>query len=260
MPGLSGSMHRLILIWVLVTVGVPARAGDWFIEGALGASPTHLTRVEYDDPIGSMFTPNSTNGTRIIPHGLTRGPWSHAAAASFGYLFDRFYFLRTSYRHFGARAITANGLFFYNPMDLRQISPSFSQAMRTSADGFFVGVGVECELGDEWFFDGSLEGGAALVRAEGTRDVGSPIEQPFPSRNRANLSYGAGLSVGRRLTPQLALELMMNWNSLGRTETGRAPDIGAGPNFVKTPGVRADASMTAMVKAASIMLGLRQAF
>src|SRR5437660_7626624 len=136
-------MRRLMLIWALVMVGGPARAGDWFIEGAVGASAAHLTQVEYDDPIGSLFTPNATRGTHIVPHRVGGSPWSPAAMASFGYLLDRSYFLRTSYRHFAARSMTASGLFFFNPMDPRQLSPSFSQAMRTAADGFFIGAGLE---------------------------------------------------------------------------------------------------------------------
>ncbi|MGE5268623.1 MAG: hypothetical protein ACM3JG_03000 [Thiohalocapsa sp.] len=167
-------------------------------------------------------------------------------------------FLRATYRYFGTRTAAADGLFFRDPSAPQLLSPSFPQRMTVTAHGVFLGAGLASDLAADWFIDASLEIGAASLRSHGVRDVGTLIEEPFPARRRFNLAYGAGASLGRRLTPSLALVLAASWDNLGRADTGLAPDIGGGPNFA--PGVRPNASMTATLDAAAITLGLRYRF
>ncbi len=97
------------------------------------------------------------------------------------------------------------------------------------------------------------------MRAAGIRDVNTVLEEPFPANSRINPAYGAGLTVGKWLSADLALVLMANWDHLGPADTGRAPDIGGAPRLVG-PSVRPNASLTANVGAASINLGLHYAF
>jgi opacity protein-like surface antigen len=233
---------------------------EWFVEGGLGGAHGNMTHVEYDDPVGSLFTLNAKQGTGIIPQSVTKNPWSGAAAFSAGHFVGDRYFLRATYRYFGTRSATANGLFFSSPGAPQQIPTSFPQSITTTAHGVFLGAGVEIEPGEDWFIDPSVEIGAVLVHANGIRDVDTIIQEPYPSRAQINPAYGAGLAVGKRLTSDLALEVLMNWDNLGRADTATAPDIGGAPRLVTTPGVPGKAFMTAKVNAATIMLGIRYDF
>ncbi len=235
-----------------------AQAGDAFVEGGVDLSYGLLAEVAYDDPVGSLFTVNARDGTRIIPQRLRRTPWSSAAALSLGYRFGGRFFARATYRHFGSQEVVADGLFFFNPANPSQVSATFPQRLSTTAHGFFLGTGIEFDLGEAWFADLSLEAGAAYLRAAGVRDVGTVIEQPFPPRTRVNPAYGAGLTLGRRLDPRLALLGTVNWNRLGRADSDAAPDIGGGPRFA--PGVRPTASITGDLTVASLLLALRFTF
>jgi hypothetical protein len=179
-----------------------------------------------------------------------------AALSAARLLDDRLF--RATYRYFGERSADVDGIFFFAPVDPRQISPSIPQAMSASAHGIFLGAGIALQLGPDWFAEPSAEVGAALVRSSGVRDVETNLQQPFPRRTQINLAYGAGLTVGRRLGSNVAIVAVMNWDHLGRAETGFAPDIGGGPSFA--PGVRPTASMTATLSAASLMLGVRFGF
>ncbi len=253
------SAKRSLITCLMCVLGLPALADEWFIEGDLGASHAPLAHVEYDDPVGSIFAVNRTEGTGIVPQRVTRSAWSLGAALSAARLFDDCYFLRATYRYFGETSADADGIFFFAPIGPRQISsPSFPQTMSASGHGVFLGAGAALRLWPDWFVEPSAEVGAALVQSSGVRDVGTIIQQPFPRRTRFNLAYGAGLTVGRRLGSNVALAAVMNWDHLGRAETGFAPDIGGGPRFA--PSVRPTASMTARFSAASLMLGVRYGF
>jgi hypothetical protein len=237
----------------------PASA-DWFAEAALGGSPAPLGRVEYNDPVGAVFTTNAKHGSGIIPSRVSGNPWTIGAAASVGYLSDHWYFLRATYRYFGDRAARGDGIFFHDTAGLRPpiISQSMPQKITVGAQGIFLGLGVQQSFGDGWFVDASIEAGASFLQAAGTRDVGTPIEQPFPANMTVNLTYGAGLGVGRRIAPNVAIVFGATWDHLGRAQTGFAPDIGGAPVFA--PELPPRASMTGTVGAVSITLGIRYSF
>jgi hypothetical protein len=246
-------------IALLTLAAAPAQAAGGFLEGGVGALYGDLSAVRYDDPVGSFFTANPRDGSRIRPQHLRRTPWASAASLSVGYRLDAPFFLRATYRYFGEDEATADGIFFRNPIDPRQLSGPFPQRLTTTAHGIFLGAGVEWEPGPRCFVDAEFEVGASLVRAAGVRDVNTVIEEPFPAASRINPAYGAGLTIGRRLSGDLALELMVNWDHLGAADTGRAPDIGGGPRFV-SPAVRPNASLTSTLTAVAVNLGLRYAF
>src|SRR4051812_15324380 len=111
----------MLMMLSFATAG-SAQAGDAFVEGGVGLSYGLLTDVAYDDPVGSLFTVNARNGTRIVPQGLHRTPWSSAAALSVGYRFGELFFARTTYRHFGTQDAVADGFFFVNPTNPSQVS------------------------------------------------------------------------------------------------------------------------------------------
>ncbi len=251
-------MKPAIIVAVMCALATPVHAGEWFVEGGLGAANAPLAHVEYDDPVGSIFAVNRKEGTGIVPQRVNANPWSVGAAVSAAYLSDDRYFVRATYRYFGVRRADADGIFFFSPIGTPQISSSLPQTIRTLDHGIFLGAGIEVQLGGDWFVDPSLEIGATLAHSSGVRDVGTTVEQPFPPRDRLDLAYGAGLVVGRRLTSNVAIEAAINWDHLGRAETGLAPDIGGGPRFA--PSVRANASMTARLAAASVLLGIRYGF
>jgi hypothetical protein len=103
-----------------------------------------------------------------------------------------------------------------------------------------------------------VEVGAALLSADGLRDIGTPIEERYPSSDRFNLAYGAELAVGLRLTDTLSVKLSATWHDLGRISTGAAPDIGGAPQLF--PGVPPVARMRAQLDARTMLIGLRHSF
>ena len=256
---------RWPLTLALLTAAAPTVAATssfvkgGFVEGGFGALYGHLSEFRYDDPVGSVFAANPAEGSRIKPLRLRRSPWAAAGNVSVGYRFATPYLLRATYRYFGQQEVTADGIYFRNPNDPRQLSQSFPQRLTTAAHAIFLGAGVEWEPGPRWFLDVAVEAGASLVRAAGVRDADTVLEEAFPAARRINPAYGAGVTIGRRLSPNLALELMANWDHLGPADTGRAPDIGGAPRFVSAA-VRPNASLTADLSAASINLGLRYGF
>lgn len=249
------AIKKLVIATGFVVFTAPrVDAAEWFVEGGGGAAYGHFAHVEYNDPIGSIFAANPKEGPGIIPQVLKGDPWSGAAALSIGYLFDERYFVRASYRYFGTRSVAADGIHFFNPRNFQQLSPSFPQSLTATAHGAVISAGIEQNLKD-WFVDVSLNIGASPISSGGTRDIGTILQQPFPSSTQVNLVYGAGIAIGHRLSPNLALTLAANWDHLGRADTGLAPDIGPGPSL--GTGAPPYASMTAKLDATSIILGLR---
>ena len=165
--------------------------------------------------------------------------------------------MRVTYRYFGPRSVTADGIYFFNAPTFQQLSPSFRQSLTATAHGALISAGIEQNLKD-WFVDVSLNIGASIINSGGTRDIGTILQQPFPSSTNVNPVFGAGVAIGRRLNPDLALTLAMDWDRLGRADTGFAPDIGPGPSL--GTGALPFASMTPKLDAISIMLGLRYSF
>jgi hypothetical protein len=250
-------MKRAIATGLAIFATPSIHAGELFIEGGGGPAYGHFAHVEYNDPIGSIFTANPKEGPGIIPQAQKGDPWSGAAALSIGYVFDERYFVRASYRYFGTRSVVADGIYFFNPRDFQQLSPSFTQSLTATAHGTLISAGIEQKLKD-WFVDVSLNIGASLISSGGTRDIGTILQQPFPLSTQVNLVYGAGIAIGRRLSPNLALTFAINWDHLGRADTGFARDIGPGPSL--GTGAPPYASMTAQLDATSIILGLRYSF
>jgi len=101
--------------------------------------------------------------------------------------------------------------------------------MRVQADALFLGAGYQHKFGDGWFTELSAEGGLAYLRANGMRDIGTDLQQPYPTARRINFAYGAGASLGYQLSDNLALVAAGNWDHLARVHTGWNPDIGKGP-------------------------------
>jgi hypothetical protein len=233
-------------------------AQDWFIDCGIGASLGGLKGVEYNDPIGSLFTPNAKDGTGIIPQQTSQDPLALAVAASAGYKLD-WLFVRATYRYFGATTATANGLYFSNPANAQQIAGPFLQNVTTTAHGIFIGAGIERDLTGGWFADVSAEIGAGLMQSDGQRDIGTIIMEPFPASNHVSLAYGGGLTFGYRLNTETALTLSANWDYIGRVATGYAPDIGGGQIYAR-PGYPPVASMIAKLDAVSLLAGLRYSF
>ena len=87
----------------MCAVAAPVHAGEWFVEGGLGAARAPLAHVEYDDPVGSIFAVNRKEGTGIVPQRVNGNPWSVGVAVSAAYLSDDRYFVRATYRYFGVR-------------------------------------------------------------------------------------------------------------------------------------------------------------
>jgi hypothetical protein len=71
--------------------------------------------------------------------------------------------------------------------------------------------------------------GTTFLRANGIRDIGTELQQPYPTARRINFAYGAGASLGFQLTNSLSILAGANWDHLGRMQTGFNPDIGRGP-------------------------------
>src|SRR6185312_14184699 len=106
-----------------------AQADNAFIESGVGLSYGLLEKVAYDDPVGSLFTVNSRNETRIVPQHQHRTPWSSAAGLSLGYRLGGRFFARATYRYFGSQEVVADGLFFFNPTNPSQVSATFPQRL-----------------------------------------------------------------------------------------------------------------------------------
>lgn len=220
---------RVLLIAIgLCFAAQPATADNWFIQTDAGARWLKLDRVQDNDPVGAVFSANRIDGTGIIPQHVRQPNLGFAGAVSAGRLIDDRFPVRLTYRHFGAGTATASGLFFSNPFD-NQVSPSFPQSMRVRADALFLGTGYQHRFGGGWFVELTAEAGAALLRANGLRDIGTELQQPYPTASRINFAYGAGASLGFQLTDSLSLIAGANWNHLGGMQTGFNPDIGRGP-------------------------------
>src|SRR4051812_9560882 len=155
--GRNALKTAIMSVMLLFTTVGSAQAGDAFVEGGVGLSYGLVAEVAYDDPVGSLFTVNARDGTRIVPQRLRRTPWSSAAALSLGYRFGRLFFARATYRHFGSQEVVADGFFFFNPTNPSQVSATFPQHLSTTAHGVFLGTGIEFDLGEAWFADLSLE-------------------------------------------------------------------------------------------------------
>jgi hypothetical protein len=77
-------MKLAIATALFVFAAAPVHAGEWFVEGGAGPAYGRFAHVEYNDPIGSIFTANAKDGAGIIPQTLHSAPWSDAAALSIG--------------------------------------------------------------------------------------------------------------------------------------------------------------------------------
>jgi hypothetical protein len=225
---LAAMFRRALLIAIFPWLAAfPVAADNWFVQTDAGVTRLKLDQLEDNDPVGAVFTANRTDGTGIIPRSVRQPNLGFAGAVSVGRLIDQVP-VRLTYRHFGAGTATASGLFFSNPFD-NQVSPSFPQSMRVRADALFLGTGYQHRFGGGWFVELTAEAGAAFQRANGLRDIGTELQQPYPTARRINLAYGAGASLGFQLTDALAILAGANRDHLGRVQTGFNPDIGRGP-------------------------------
>ena len=260
----------LVAIFPWLASLLPAAADNWFVQANAGVTRLKLDQLEDNDPVGVVFTANRRDGTGIIPQRVRQPDLGFAGGVSVGRLIDQFP-VRLTYRHFGAGIATASGLFFSNPFD-GSVSPSFPQSMRVRADALFLGADYQHRFGGGWFLELTAEVGTTFLRANGIRDIGTELQQPYPTARRINFAYGAGASLGFQLTNSLSILAGANWDHLGRMQTGFNPDIGRGPEAflvsqqlglipVSAPLPPTHAALrTNSLSATTIALGLRYGF
>lgn len=252
---MSELVERVARALCFVIFAAPAHAG-WFVEGATGSAFAPLSSVRYDDPVGATFTVNRVDARGIVPGGTKRRPWSPGGMMGVGYEFPAGYFLRGDYRHFGNTSAVTEGIVFGPSLAVHSLP--FPQAISAGVQGVFLWGGYRLPIGQDWDISGAVGGGAILSRSDGTRDIGLPIQQPFPARGHLGFGYGVELAVGRRLADSVSVRLGVAWHELGQATTAWSPDIGGAP--LLHPGVPPVARIRARLETATALLGVRYEF
>jgi hypothetical protein len=168
---------------------MPAAAQDmspWFLDLAGGIGIGRAISPRYYDLVGSQFTTNRTIGDQVLPHSVINSNTSPAASVAAGrFLTDNFY-LKASYRYFGAYRVSGSATYLPpipppgappgNPTDIQQ-------SQYSTATGAFLTIGGTYDLAERIYLEASGDIGASFIHSAASM---TPAFPPVRSRSRKN--------------------------------------------------------------------------
>lgn len=105
--------HLAAAAFGIVLAAIPAHAQQpWFVDlqGGLGIGRSVSPR--YYDLVGSQFTTNPTIGDQVLPHSIVNSNTSPAASVAAGRLLTENFYLKASYRYFGAYRVSGSARYY----------------------------------------------------------------------------------------------------------------------------------------------------
>ena len=238
-------MKKILMAAVALGVAQPAFAADEdskvFGEIGVGAGFSN-TDLKFNNPNGTNFTSNTTNGDYIVLSGADDSDSSMNAYALVGYKLSPNFSINASYQYLGKFDASGSATF---------IGFDFEQVLTTEAHGLYVGAAASVDLSSNIFAEVTGDLGVAFVNSRGTQGANLGGPGVFPSASHSNLSWGIGAGLGYRMSDKVSLVSRVRYFDAGNADTALS-----GPN-ANLLGMNTDERLETNLKTATATLGLR---